>query len=359
MRSKSTIACFAVVISLLVGLTGCGSNNTEINESVSSNDVTETVEQSVESNKLQNSGSKNESGSSPISKDNKEKDNYYYVLETNSAVTSENEDAPAIKFKDAYSNYGTPITLDESDINIPLADETITENENSQEELEEKQEEIREELWENNPMVGLPPLDDEYWYEEEDNVEVEYWYNEETGLWETRVIGEAENSNTEESESSEIVEQEPEIKEESAEVKRQRIAYEINKFVYQDIYLNGVSLLDNVKSEEDFNSKHRVTLSYIFSMTKDNLEKLDRVDNAIRTYLPDNQNLIKSWDKLYKELKPYRDTVLSMEKCKEVVSNKDKLKSTALAKVFNNFSNTITAEIGDYSPIPEYKGNIE
>ena len=358
MRSKSTKACFAAILSLLICLTGCTSNN-DISETPVNESVTDSIEETTESNKLQNSGSKNESSSSPTSNDKNE--DYYYVLETNSAISNENkEDEVKIQFKDVYSNYGTPIILDESDINIPLSEQNEAED-TEQEILEEKQEQIKEELWEEDPMVGLPPLDNEYWYveEEEEQVEIEYWYNEETGLWETTILNGKEDNNIEEIESEEIVESQEEIEVETPEVKRQRIAYEINKFVYQDIYLNGVSLLDNVKSEDDFNSKHKVSLNIIFSLAQDNFEKLERADKAIKDTFSDNQSLIKSWDKLYKELKVYRETLLSMEKCKEVVSNKDKLKSNTLSKLFNNFSNTIITEVGDYSPIPEYRGNTE
>lgn len=286
------LACLMVVFTL----SGCSQNDTESVDMPSESPIQSTQpETTINKNK--------DNMSSP-------EENYYYQIESTPNIKSDIvEDTEKIKFKKPYS------TTNKAWVTPEETEEIKGTEENLDEPLEE------------------PSQSPE---------EVENTFDTE--------IGQEENvDNIIEEVIDEQIPQGP-SEEEIAAFNKKKLAYEINHSIMYETYQNGILLLDNVKSEKDFNSMHRVTLRVVFENTQKNLENIENIGNNLSQNFSSNEKLIKAWDSIYKELSNYRKSLNLLNDCTEVIDKKDELSSTAIRKLIYDFSDIISIEIGDYKP---------
>ena len=130
---------------------------------------------------------------------------------------------------------------------------------------------------------------------------------------------------------------------------KKQLAYNIKNDVLYDIFQNGILLLDNVKSEEDFNRNHKVSLQVVTKNLSIKLEELNILNSNITNYFSDNSNLIGCWNKLFISLNEYKSIIDGMESYRDTVMNTE-LKSQGYSKQINEFIGYIQMEIGDYTP---------
>lgn len=302
MKNKLATLSFICIVALTL-MAGCAQN--EENKTVESTEQTSSLLPTEDNNE-------NESNNKTI--DNKE--NYYYTLESETPLmlntSNKKED---IKYKEPYKNYGKAIVT-------PEIQEEI------EKELDNKQEQSIEEGIE--PTDNLEQIEDKT--KEEDIIN-----NSEVENNEVEVIPQEE------------IPQGP-SEEDIKAFQHKELAYKLNHLVVYDIFQNGIMLMDNVKSENDFNNNHKVTLQIVFKNTQKNLETIENIGETIDKEFNTNAELLEAWKNLYKELKEYRDTLNIMDSQQEVITNKDKLGSKTFIKLVNNFSTLISKDIGDYKP---------
>lgn len=130
---------------------------------------------------------------------------------------------------------------------------------------------------------------------------------------------------------------------------KKQLAYNIKNDVLYDIFQNGILLLDNVKSEEDFNRNHKVSLQVVTKNLSIKLEELNILNSNITNYFSDNSNLIDCWNNLFISLNEYKSIIDGMESYRDTVMNTE-LKSQDYSKQINEFIGYIQMEIGDYTP---------
>ena len=124
-----------------------------------------------------------------------------------------------------------------------------------------------------------------------------------------------------------------------------------------DIFQNGILLLDNVKSEEDFNRNHKVSLQVVTKNLSIKLEELNILNSNITNYFSDNSNLIDCWNKLFMSLNEYKSIIDGMESYRDTVMNTE-LKSQDYSKQINEFIGYIQIEIGDYTPDKQLSSDL-
>lgn len=302
MKNKLATLSFICIVALTL-MAGCAQN--EENKTVESAEQTSSLLPTEDNNE-------NESNNKTI--DNKE--NYYYTLESETHLmldtSNKKED---IKYKEPYKNYGKAIVT-------PEIQEEI------EKELDDKQEQSIEEGIE--PTDNLEQIGDKTKEEDISN-------NSEVENNEVEVIPQEE------------IPQGP-SEEDIKAFQHKELAYKLNHLIIYDIFQNGIMLMDNVKSENDFDKNHKVTLQIVFRNTQKNLETIENIGETINKEFNTNAELLEAWKNLYKELKEYRDTLNTMDSQQEVITNKDKLGSKTFIKLVNNFSTLISKDIGDYKP---------
>lgn len=307
MKNKLATLSFICVVALTL-MAGCAQN--EENKTVEGTEQTSSLLPTEDTKK---DNSENESNNKTIDS----KENYYYTLESETPLMLDTSNKKeSIKYKEPYKNYGKAIVT-------PEIQEEI------EGELGNKQEQSTEEVIE--PTDNLEQLEDK---NEKDNSEVE---NSEVENNEVEVIPQEE------------IPQGP-SEEDIKAFKHKELAYKLNHLVVYDIFQNGIMLMDNVKSENDFNNNHKVNLQIVFRNTQKNLETIENIGETINEEFDTNAELLEAWKNLYKELKEYRETLNIMDSQQEVITNKDKLGSKTFMKLVNNFSTLISKDIGDYKP---------
>ena len=138
---------------------------------------------------------------------------------------------------------------------------------------------------------------------------------------------------------------------------KKQLAYNIKNDVLYDIFQNGILLLDNVKSEEDFNRNHKASLQIVTKNLSIKLEELNILNSNITNYFSDNSNLIDCWNKLFMSLNEYKSIIDGMESYRDTVMNTE-LKSQDYSKQINEFIGYIQMEIGDYTPDKQLSSDL-
>lgn len=238
-------------------------------------------------------------------------ENYYYTLNSELPTIDINKKEDEIKYREPYQNFGTGIITTEEQENI---NETVDKVQNTEEIPKEADNEIGE------PII------------EENNINTE-------GI-DTDIVEEIPEEEVPQGPSEEDIKV----------FEHKKLAYELNYTITYDIYQNGILLLDNINSEDDFNKNHKVTLQIVFKNAQKKLETIENIGITLNNEFSNNKELLESWDSLYNELKKYRDALNIMDTQQEIITNKEKLSSKAFNKLVNNFSGIISKEIGDYKP---------
>lgn len=74
--------------------------------------------------------------------------------------------------------------------------------------------------------------------------------------------------------------------------------YAIQKVVVNDIYYNGIVLLNNTNNKEDFESKHIISADYAIKQFKANLESIEYCDTILNNNLILTEEEINNWYKI-------------------------------------------------------------
>ena len=194
--------------------------------------------------------------------------------------------------------------------------------------------------------------------DESDASEDENKTEDEVDVDEGKVKDESDVDEGENKTEGEVTVDEDENKTEDAEAfYKKQLAYNIKNDVLYDIFQNGILLLDNVKSEEDFNRNHKVSLQVVTKNLSIKLEGLNILNSNITNYFSDNSNLIDCWNKLFISLNEYKSIIDGMESYRDTVMNTE-LKSQDYSKQINEFIGYIQMEIGDYAPDKQFSSDL-
>ena len=326
-----------ILIMVLITAAGCSSgniNNGNINNGSINN------EKDVSS-----SSSSNSSNSSEYNRDDSEKQKnnqseseklYYYEIGTSNFDNDSSLSMEEIKLKDVYKSDTMLIDSqisDNGEVKQPLrlvngtTGEVVDYSEDGGNESESSEE---------------PEGEDESGKEVEDSVEEP-----------TESEDKVEESEDKVEESEDKVEESEDTAALSAEAKKkfnmEKEAYSIHNEVLNDIYQNGIILLDNIKSEEQFNSCHKVTLQIVVTNLSKQLERLEIITCKVNNTFTDNSKLKQSWNKLCTHLTAYKEKIDSMRSYKDVVGNTE-LKSDDCSDLIYEFIRNLEVEIGEYTP---------
>lgn len=126
-----------------------------------------------------------------------------------------------------------------------------------------------------------------------------------------------------------------------------KFLYDLNQYIGNDVINNGFVLLYSYDESKDNND---ISIDYILSRLKLNLESLEIKNKDIKSLYGDNEMLLNSWDKCYKEVRNAEIIINKMIDKESIKSNSKSLNIDALYKVYNSFRDISYGYLIDYIP---------